>query len=338
MARIVFGPRMTIQAPPNLSAGALPRLMAAGINDWGGVSPVTPDHVNPEKPWPEVETLASQTAAAGKVLTARLAIHPEYVVQAERWLDAQVHPLVLRAADADGYARPGRWMPGAAELPDALEVRLPVRGLTTPARARLERALAAAREGAGLDEAQIVMLFAARGDDFWRVCEAADTLRQATSGNGIAYVVNRNINYTNICGYRCQFCAFSKGTRSLNLRGDPYDLDLDEIGRRTREAWARGATEVCLQGGIHPAYTGATYIAITRAVKEAAPDIHVHAFSPLEVWQGAATLGLPAADFLRQLKAAGLGSLPGTAAEVLDDEVRADHLPRQADDRRSGWQ
>jgi FO synthase len=322
VARILFGPRMTIQAPPNLSAGALSQLIAAGINDWGGVSPVTLDHVNPEKPWPDAEALARQTAEAGKVLTERLAIHPDYQVQSERWLDAKVRPFAIRLADAEGYGRQGRWTAGAAQLPDALEYRISIRRLETPARNRLERALAAAQVGVGLDEEQIVTLFAVRGDDFWQVCEAADALRKETSGNGIAYVVNRNINYTNICYFHCQFCAFSKGTRSQKLRGDAYDLDLDEIRRRTREAWDRGATEVCLQGGIHPAYTGATYIAITRAVKEAAPDIHVHAFSPLEVWQGAATLGLTVDEFLRQLKAEGLGSLPGTAAEILDDEVR----------------
>ena len=322
VARILFGPRMTIQAPPNLAAGALPRLVAAGINDWGGVSPVTPDHVNPEKPWPAIEALARRTAEAGKMLAERLAIHPEYVCDPERWLDPRVRPAVLRLADSEGHGRQGRWRPGAADLPDGLEVRSSGRRPSTPASDRLERTLAAAQDGAGLDERQIVELFAARGDDFWRVCEAADALRRATSGEGVAYVVNRNINYTNICYFHCQFCAFSKGTRSQNLRGDPYDLDLDEIRRRVREAWERGATEVCLQGGIHPAYTGATYIAITRAVKEAAPDMHVHAFSPLEVWQGAATLGLPVGEFLRQLKAAGLGTLPGTAAEILDDEVR----------------
>jgi FO synthase len=322
VARIVFGPRMTIQAPPNLSAGALPRLIAAGINDWGGVSPVTPDHVNPEKPWPEIDALARRTADAGKVLTERLAIHPRYLNESERWLDAQVRPFALRVADSEGYARQGRWRPGAAEPPDALEYRSPLGRLPTSTRKRLESAIAIAQGGGALDELQIVALFAARGDDFWRVCEAADALRQQVSGNGIAYVVNRNINYTNICYFHCQFCAFSKGTRSQNLRGDPYDLDLDEIRRRTREAWDRGATEVCLQGGIHPGYTGATYIAITRAVKSAAPDIHVHAFSPLEVWQGAATLGLSVSEFLRQLKAEGLGSLPGTAAEILDDDVR----------------
>jgi FO synthase len=167
-----------------------------------------------------------------------------------------------------------------------------------------------------------VALFVARGSDFERVCAAADALRAAVNGERVAYVVNRNINYTNVCYFRCQFCAFSKGKLSANLRGRPYDLALEEIQRRCREAWERGATEVCLQGGIHPDYTGATYLAICRAIKAVTPDIHIHAFSPLEVTQGARTLGLPVPAFLAELKAAGLGTLPGTAAEILDDEVR----------------
>jgi FO synthase len=174
-----------------------------------------------------------------------------------------------------------------------------------------------------VSETEIVRLFAARGEAFAAVCRAADRLRQRVSGDTVSYVVTRNINYTNICYFRCQFCAFSKGKLSENLRGRPYDLDLPEIQRRVEEAWDRGATEVCMQGGIHPEYTGATYLAICRAIKEVVPDIHIHAFSPLEIWQGAKTLGRTLADFLRDLKAAGLSSLPGTAAEILDDEVRA---------------
>ncbi len=166
-------------------------------------------------------------------------------------------------------------------------------------------------------------LFRARGDEFTAVCTAADELRQAANGDVISYVVTRNINYTNICYFKCQFCAFSKGKMSENLRGRPYDLSLTDIERRVREAWARGATEVCMQGGIHPSYTGAKYLDICRAVKSAAPGIHIHAFSPLEVHQGAATLGIPVEDFLGSLRATGLGTLPGTAAEILDDEVRA---------------
>jgi FO synthase len=179
-----------------------------------------------------------------------------------------------------------------------------------------------ARDGARLEEADVVRLFSARGREADAVCRHADELRLEVNGDRVAYVVNRNINYTNVCYFRCRFCAFSKGRLAENLRGMPYDLDLEEIARRTDEAWRRGATEMCLQGGIHPDYTGETYLDICRTVKRAAPDIHVHAFSPLEVWQGARTLGLSLSDFLAELQRAGLGSLPGTAAEILDDEVR----------------
>jgi FO synthase len=183
--------------------------------------------------------------------------------------------------------------------------------------------LAKATAGRGLSEAEIVILFAARGDDFHRVVEAADQVRAQVSGDVVSYAVNRNINYTNICGYKCRFCAFSKGKTHEALRGVPYDLDPGEVARRVVEAWDRGATEVCMQGGIHPDYTGQTYLDLCRTVKDAVPGMHIHAFSPLEVQQGAATLGLPAETFLKQLKDAGLGTLPGTAAEILDDEVRA---------------
>ena len=177
--------------------------------------------------------------------------------------------------------------------------------------------------GHRFDEQEVVSLFNARGEDFERVCETANRLREEVNGDDVAYVVNRNINYTNVCYFKCGFCAFSKGKRSENLRGAPYDLDLEEIARRAREAWSRGATEVCMQGGIHPDYTGQTYLDICATIKDAVPEMHIHAFSPLEVWQGSHTLGIPVAEFLERLKAAGLSTLPGTAAEVLDDEVRA---------------
>jgi FO synthase len=179
-----------------------------------------------------------------------------------------------------------------------------------------------ARDGLRLDESEIVRLFQARGDEIGAILEAADTLRRAVCGDRVSYVVTRNINYTNVCYFKCKFCAFSKGKTSEALRGSPYNLGIDEIQRRVREAWARGATEVCMQGGIHPDFTGDTYLQILTAAKEAAPDIHVHAFSPLEVWQGAKTLGMPLEPYLARMKAAGLGTLPGTAAEILDDEVR----------------
>ena len=315
VARILFGAAMNIQAPPNLGAGPLADFIDAGINDWGGVSPVTPDHVNPEAPWPAIETLARATEAAGKSLVARLALYPEYALSPEHWLDPALKSATLRAADAEGYARPEAWIPGAGMVPP----ERPRRGRKeTPLRPLLDRAAASET----LAEAEIVRLFAARGADFVAVCEAADRLRARVSGDQVGYVVNRNINYTNVCYFRCKFCAFSKGKLSENLRGRPYDLAFDEIQRRSREAWARGATEVCLQGGIHPDYTGATYLGICRAIKDAVPAMHVHAFSPLEIWQGAATLGRTVPDFLEELRDAGLGSLPGTAAEILDDEVR----------------
>jgi len=322
VARLVFGPAMNIQAPPNLSEGNLEPLITAGINDWGGVSPVTIDHVNPEAPWPHVGDLARQTAAAGKVLVGRLAIYPAYVAEPEAWLDARLRRPVLELSDSEGLARSGTWVPGAAIAPGPAESHLAMAHIQSPARRQFGRAVDRALRGEDLAEADVVALFGARGADFHEVCAAADQLRRSVKGDAVSYVVTRNINYTNICHYRCQFCAFSKGKLSENLRGRPYDLDLPEVRRRVEEAWTRGATEVCLQGGIHPAYTGATYLSILQAVKEAARAIHVHAFSPLEVWQGATTLGLGLGDYLRRLKEAGLGSLPGTAAEILDDEVR----------------
>jgi FO synthase len=327
-ARLIFGPEMNIQAPPNLNPGALAEMIAAGINDWGGVSPVTPDHVNPEAPWPALQRLAEQTAAAGKQLVDRLAIYPAYARNPERWLDPALRPAVLRVMDAEGFARSDEWVSGAGTEPPVEIIPLPASGARGgPAQREGEGQLTAmltrATAGETLTEADIVRLFSARGEDFTAVCRAADELRRRVNGDDVSYVVTRNINYTNICYFRCQFCAFSKGKLSENLRGRPYDLDLPEIQRRVEEAWDRGATEVCLQGGIHPEYTGATYLAICRAIKEAVPGMHIHAFSPLEIWQGAKTLGRTVPDFLRELKAAGLSSLPGTAAEVLDDEVRA---------------
>ncbi len=327
-ARLIFGPDMVIQAPPNLTPDTFGRLIRAGINDWGGVSPVTPDHVNPEAPWPHLERLARETEREGKALTERLTVYPAYVRSLDAWVAEPLRPGVLQASDAEGFARESTWSPGDrdAVLPAPLLDRLERPAAPVPSatvRALCERAA----RGEALDEAEIAALFTARGDDLVAVVRAADALRREVNGDEVTYVVNRNINYTNVCYFKCQFCAFSKGKLSENLRGAPYDLDLDEIARRTSEAWERGATEVCMQGGIHPDYTGANYLDICRTVKTAAPAMHVHAFSPLEVWQGAATLGVSLEAFLRELKAAGLGTLPGTAAEVLDDEVRRDLCP-----------
>jgi FO synthase len=312
VARLVFGAAANIQAPPNLAAGNLGRLIGAGLNDWGGVSPVTPDHVNPERPWPHLAVLQAATEAAGKTLVERLAIYPEFTRAPVRWLDVALRAPVLRISDADGLAREDDWVTGSGTPKRA------------PARAApIARVLDAARRGDDLSEGDVLHLLSARGRAFDAVCATADALRAETCGETVSYAVVRNINYTNVCTYGCRFCAFSKARGHADLRGRAYDLDVQEIARRTREAWDRGATEVCLQGGIHPDYTGHTYLAILRAVKEAVPDMHVHAFSPLEITQGARTLGLDLRDYLARLRDAGLGSLPGTAAEILDDEVRA---------------
>jgi FO synthase len=312
VARLVLGAEANIQAPPNLAAGNLGRLIAAGLNDWGGVSPVTPDHVNPERPWPHVAVLRAATEAAGKALVERLAVYPSYAGAPQRWLDPALRAPVLRLSDADSLAREDAWITGSGTPPRSPRAAAP-----------LQAVLDAARRGDAPDEAALLRLLGARGRDLDAVCATADALRAEACGDVVTYAVNRNINYTNVCTYSCRFCAFSKARGHADLRGPAYDLDLAEIARRTEEAWARGATEVCLQGGIHPDYTGATYLAILRAVKEAVPAMHVHAFSPLEIFQGARTLGLSLEDYLARLRDAGLGSLPGTAAEILDDEVRA---------------
>ena len=346
-ARLILGGAMSIQAPPNLQPDALAQLVRAGINDWGGVSPVTPDHVNPERPWPHLDRLREATAAAGRTLAERTAIYPAYALAPQRWLAKPLATPVLRLIDTQGLGREDDWAPGdATTAPPERDVALirgagwsgegeptrtgasaavgsrrrldPTSGRSLPVSAALDRAAA----GRVPSEAEIVTLFEARGPDLAAVCAAADDLRRQRNGDIVTYVVNRNINYTNMCTYGCKFCAFSKGRLSTDHRDKPYDLGLEEIASRTREAWERGATEVCLQGGIGPRYTGQTYFNIVEAVKIGAPDIHVHAFSPLEVWTGASTSNLPLREYLARLKAAGLSSLPGTAAEILDDEVR----------------
>ena len=323
MARLIFGAEMNIQAPPNLSPGVLPQIVAAGINDWGGVSPLTPDYVNPEAPWPHLDELARETASAGKYLQERLTLYPRYAADGSRWLDPALQENILQRVDAEGFPRTDEWCPGSP-LPPPEDILAAVERNPLPSAvaAELRAIVGKCREGIDLSEAEVERLFRARGDEFSYICAQADELRQLCRGERVSYVVNRNINYTNICYFKCQFCAFSKGKLSENLRGRPYDLDDEEIGRRCSEAWQRGATEVCMQGGIHPEYTGDTYLNILATVKAATPDMHIHAFSPLEVWQGAETLGLSLDDYLQRLQEAGLGTLPGTAAEILDDEVR----------------
>jgi FO synthase len=302
-ARLLLQPEIHLQAPPNLTED-FGRLLDAGIDDWGGVSPVTIDHVNPEAPWPDRDRLRDATEARGFDLAPRLPVYPEWLDAA--WLEPGVLTQTLRVSDALGLAREDSWAPG-----EPIPVPFVPRD-ALPLDSRDE-----------LDEHAIARLFAARGEERERIYATADALRREVCGDQVSYIVTRNIQYTNVCYFRCGFCAFSKGKLAANLRGAPYLVPHEEIARRVEEAWERGATEVCLQGGIHPAFTGDYYESVVRTIKAAAPDIHVHAFSALEVWQGAATLGVPLVDYLQRLRDAGLSSLPGTAAEVLDDEVRA---------------
>jgi FO synthase len=319
-ARLIFGDTLSIQAPPNLQEPGYGRLIEAGIDDWGGVSPVTPDHVNPERPWPALEALAVESAKHGKVLTERLAVYPRYVHD-KAWIDPALRPRVLTMSEASGLRRGNDWRPGLVMALPKDDVATLARPSVRPS-AGLAPILDRATRGEDLGEDDIVRLFAARGSDFAAVTQTADAMRREVVGDAVSYAVVRNINYTNICYFRCGFCAFSKGKLAANLRGSPYDLTVQEIVRRAAEAWDRGATEVCMQGGIHPDYTGQHYLDVCRAVRERIPGMHVHAFSPLEVWHGATTLGRSISDYLAELRDAGLGSLPGTAAEVLDDEVR----------------
>ena len=319
VTRLIFGKEMSIQVPPNLSPGKITPLLDAGINDWGGVSPLTPDHVNPEAPWPHLAKLTSDTEKAGRHLAERLTIYPDYINK--DWVDEKFQKSLLHSVDIDGLPRPDIWTPGESIEPPKRDISL----ITDKAlidKGLLKSIFDKSDSGELLSSRDIEVLFGSRGRDFSAVCQKADELRREINGEEVSFVVNRNINYTNVCYFKCQFCAFSKGKMSENLRGKPYDLEHAEIKRRVKEAWERGATEVCMQGGIHPQYTGETYLDIVKIVKDAVPEMHVHAFSPLEVWQGAATLGISLKSFLIRLKVAGLDTLPGTAAEVLDDEVR----------------
>ncbi len=347
LARLVLPGDVHVQAPPNLSEpGQLRGLLAAGVDDWGGVSPVTADHVNPERPWPSLDVLRDATEAAGHQLAPRLTVHPEYAGRAERWLDPALRFPVLDRADAELLGRddPGALWPerhqDAANVGTGAEVvqigrrstawfsgagvdPTPLRAGDAPVRGRVREVLDGVRLGQDPGAEELEALFAARGAEVRAVAALADELRRRIAGDTVTFVVNRNINYTNVCTFRCTFCGFSKGPLSLNLRGAPYLLTLEEIADRSEEAVARGATEVCLQGGIHPRFDGNFYVEVARAVHERVPDLHLHGFTALEVMEGSRRLGEPLGSYLRRLQEAGLRSLPGTAAEILDDEVRA---------------
>ena len=328
LARLILPPAVHLQAPPNLS-DEIDQLVAAGIDDLGGISPVTIDHVNPERPWPHLDKLARQVEELGFNLVPRLAIYPEFATDPARWLAQEARFPVLDHSDAAGFAREDRWVSGGdAPSPSLFEDRpLPTslaifRPRTDSGSGALAELLEAVEGGHEPDAAQIELLFSARGNDVRRVAEVADGLRERIVGDDVTFIVNRNINYTNICTFRCRFCAFSKGPLSLNLRGAPYTLTMDDLAQRVTEAAEAGATEVCLQGGIHPDFDADYYLEVVRTVKAAVPAMHVHAFSALEVYEGARRAGLGLEEYLRLLKEAGLRTLPGTAAEILDDEVR----------------
>ncbi len=341
-ARMVLPADIHLQAPPNLSDDLEP-LLASGIDDWGGVSPVTADHVNPERAWPDLSILRSATEAGGHTLAPRLTLYPEFALGPEQWLDPVMRFPVLDASDAEGLGRDHPWCSGGEILPpillteegDARQRHTPtVRPPAAPVpigRSAVAEVLAGVLDGNTVGEDEIVTLFGARGPEVRAVAEVADRLRAEAVGDVVTFVVNRNINYTNVCTFKCKFCAFSKGPLSLNLRGAPYLLELSEVTDRVREAEARGATEVCLQGGIHPKFDGDYYLEVIKAVREASPTIHIHGFTALEVTEGARRSGMPLADYLILLRDAGLRTLPGTAAEILDDPVRQVLCPDKID-------
>ncbi len=349
LARLILPADVHIQAPPNLSDD-FGDLLDVGVSDWGGVSPVTADHVNPERPWPDLDRLREVTEAAGHTLAPRLTVHPSYVCDPDRWIDPSLHFLVQDRSDTDGFARddPGSVWPERtmerAKVGDGAEFELtgtvsdqwyvgtggdPVTLIPAAARAtgRIREILDGVERGEDVGREELLSLFRARGPEIPAIAAVADRLRADAVGDVVTWVANRNINYTNVCTFKCRFCGFSKGPLSLNLRGTPYLLTLDDIAERVIEAAEAGATEVCLQGGIHPDFDGDYYIDVARAVHEAVPGMHIHGFTALEVFEGAKRNQEPLADYLTRLREAGQASLPGTAAEILHDDVRATLCP-----------
>jgi FO synthase len=353
-ARVILPPEIHLQAPPNLSDD-FGILLDAGIDDWGGVSPVTADHVNPERPWPDLDKLRTVTEARGMALAPRLTVYPEFITGEHSlglgdspWIEPSLRFPVLDRCDAEGLGRddPGAIWPekvtAADVVHDGAEVVLVGHRSTqwysgtnnqppvivpgvkdSVGKTRIHEIIDGHQKGHELGADEIVALFRARGPEVLTIAEYADELRRRAVGDVVTWVHNRNINYTNVCTFKCKFCGFSKGPLSLNLRGTPYLLTLDDIARRATEAWNMGATEVTLQGGIHPDFDGDYYLHVTQAVKDAVPEMHVHGFTALEITEGARRNGEDLESYLRKMKDAGLASLPGTAAEILDTRARA---------------
>ena len=335
LARIILPIGVHLQAPPNLFDDVT-SLICAGIDDLGGISPITIDHVNPEKPWPHLDKLARQVQESGFSLVPRLGIYPPFATGSKKWLDPKVRFRVMEHCDASGFAREDFWVSGGDQLPpDIFDTsdRSPSfnlygpRTLASSGGGELAELLQALERGHQPDKTQIELLFSARGHDVLAIAELADAVRADVVGDDVTFVKNRNINYTNICTFKCRFCAFSKGPLSLNLRGTPYLLSSDQLAEKVAAAAAAGATEVCLQGGIHPSFDGDYYLGVIRTVKAAAPDIHIHGFSALEIFEGSRRLQVELPTYLIMLKEAGLKTLPGTAAEILDDKIRAELCP-----------
>ena len=349
LARIMLPSDIHLQAPPNLSDD-FSVLLDAGIDDWGGVSPITADFVNPERPWPSLERLKLVSENNGFFLAPRLTVYPEFARNPDKWIDTKLHFSVLDRTDSELLGRddPGSIFPEKIELitnvDDGAEVAQVGEKSTqwysgstiSPSNLLLHKPkiskeiseiLDSASSGEDLSEEQIVSLFRARGGQVRLIADYADSLRKSVNGETVTFVSNCNINYTNVCTFKCKFCGFSKGPLSLNLRGKPYLHSLEEVIARAAESYANGATEVCLQGGIHPDFDGDYYIDMCQAIHDELPDLHIHGFTALEVTEGAKRLGEPLSDYLKRAYKAGLRSLPGTAAEILDDEIRATLCP-----------
>ncbi|MDC0090786.1 5-amino-6-(D-ribitylamino)uracil--L-tyrosine 4-hydroxyphenyl transferase CofH [Gammaproteobacteria bacterium] len=313
MARLILPGDISLQVPPNLNPQHLERLIESGINDFGGISPVTKDFVNPEAPWPEIKKLTSTANLLGQDLRARATLYPAYFKNLALHTSKNVASKLLQKVDSQNLIRSDKWVSG-------ISTTIPLYS-NTSFNSDIQNSIKKIHENSDLDALQHILT--ARDRDFKYLMDYADDLKTHVHGHEITCVMNRNINYTNICSFKCNFCAFSKGTGHSDLRGKPYNISHDEIARRTLEAIDRGATEVCLQGGIHPKYTGNTYLDIVKTIRSVSETIHIHAFSPLEIDHGRRTLNVSVEEFLIELKNAGLNSLPGTAAEILHDDIRA---------------